>query len=480
MTTVQLSQQKPQRQAAKDHSKQQTVAVIGSGMAGLTAARLMQDAGYAVTIYEALKGRGMDSHSLAVDGGIIDAPLRVMNASLWKNTLSLAAYVGVPTFAVRTYMSCNWLEQNVMQEQAHEHQYNQQHTQQTNQPDSKEYRLTTWFKSQRSRVGNLPTAASFRFLNKQNLKLLKGYVQLKYALKKFKTHPHQNMSLAQFHAQYSFDPLFWYGTVLPVIHTICTCKPVQIANWPAKPLLQFVEKLLEGDPLLRLQGGTPALVDALTKDIQIRSGSKVALLEYQAEQVLVQNEHGEQTFYDYAIVATPTTQLNFLNSEQFDAELKILQLFEFDQGELVIHRDSRFMPKLKQDWTVLNYAMDKVFSQSMFTIWINAIEPTLVTKPPVFQTWNPLFEPQADHVVSRVTLSRAIVNSETAKLVAQIKQLQQNPERRVFFCGSWLCDGLPILESAVTSAMWVAKQLGVDAPFIGLPPIQVAANGLPH
>lgn len=445
------------RQQNEQTPMKPSVAVIGSGMAGLAAARIMQDAGYAVTIYEALKGRGMDSHSLSIDGGSIDAPLRVMNTTLWKNTLSLAAYMGVQTFAVRTYMSCNWLD-SIYQ-----------------QPTS-----STWFKSQRSRIGNLPTAASVRFLNRQNLQLLKGYLQLKYALRQFKRHPHQDMSLAQFHAQYSFDPLFWYGTVLPVIHTICTCKPVQIAHWPAKPLLQFVEKLLEGDPLLRLHGGTPALVDALTIDIDIRSGSKVALLEYQAEQVLVRNEQGEQALYDYAIVATPTTQLNFLNTAQFGAELKILKQFEFDTGELVIHRDDRFMPKLRKDWTVLNYAMNHVFSQSMFSIWINAIEPTLVNAPAIFQTWNPLFEPKADLVVSRVTLSRAIANADTARLAAQIKQLQQSPQRRVFFCGSWLCDGLPILESAVTSAMWVASQFGVSAPFVGLPPLQVAVDGLPR
>ena len=465
-----MRQQQAQQQNEQTPMKP-SVAVIGSGMAGLAAARLMQDAGYAVTIYEALKGRGMDSHSLSIDGGSIDAPLRVMNTTLWKNTLSLAAYMGVPTFAVRTYISCNWLDH--IEQPSSDKTHLDDQALSTQQPT-----LTTWFKSQRSSIGNLPIAASLRFLNKKNLKLLKGYLQLKYAIKQFKNHPHQDMSLAQFHAQYSFDPLFWYGTLLPVIHTICTCKPVQIANWPAKPLLQFVEKLLEGDPLLRLQGGTSALVDGLTRNIDIRSGSKVTLLEYQAEHVLVRNEQGEQSLYDYAIVATPTTQLDFLNPQQFDAELKLLQQFEFDTGELVIHRDNRFMPKLQKDWTVLNYAMNQVFSQSMFSIWINAIEPTLIHAPAIFQTWNPLFEPKADLIVSRVRLSRAIVNADTARLVAQLKQLQQSPTRRVFFCGSWLCDGLPILESAVTSAMWVTSQLGVKAPFVGLAPLQVPVDGL--
>ena len=58
------------------------IAVIGSGMAGLAAARILKDAGHNITIFEALPGRGMDSHSTEFECGIIDAPLRVMNPHL--------------------------------------------------------------------------------------------------------------------------------------------------------------------------------------------------------------------------------------------------------------------------------------------------------------------------------------------------------------------------------------------------------------
>ena len=85
------------------------IAVIGSGMAGLATARILKDAGHNITIFEALPGRGMDSHSIEFEGGLIDAPLRVMNPHLWKNTLSLAAYLDIPTFPVRTFMACSWL-----------------------------------------------------------------------------------------------------------------------------------------------------------------------------------------------------------------------------------------------------------------------------------------------------------------------------------------------------------------------------------
>lgn len=434
-----------------------SVAVIGSGMAGLAAARLMHNAGYPVTIYEALSGRGMDSHTLAVDGGIVDAPLRVMNPTLWQNTLALATHLGISTYPVRTYMSCNWLTQD--------HLHN--------------HRLKTWFKSQRTLLGNLPTTASFRFINQQNVRLVKGFFQLKYALQQFKQHPHQDMSLADFANQYQFDALFWYGAVLPVINTICTCDINHIARWPAKPLLTFLEKLLQGEPLLRLQGGTPALVTALSQNIPIISGSKVTIVQPQAQQVLVKNARGEQGYYDYVIVATPTTHLDFLPPDVFADELKLLKQFRFDQGELVIHRDNRFMPQLRQDWTVLNYAMNQQFTQQMFTIWINQLEPSLVDQAPVFQTWNPVFPIQPDTVLSSVKLTRAIVDQHTAKLVQQLNTLHAQSERQVFFCGSWSCDGLPILESAVTSALAVAERLGVNANFKGKSPIICPAQGLP-
>ena len=69
----------------------------------------------------------MDSHSIEFEGGLIDAPLRVMESSFVKNTLSLATYLGIPTFPVRTYMACSWLFED---------------------------RTETWLTTTRSRIGN--------------------------------------------------------------------------------------------------------------------------------------------------------------------------------------------------------------------------------------------------------------------------------------------------------------------------------------
>jgi len=88
-----------QEKSSTDGTKILDIAIIGSGMAGLAAARILHDAGHKVTIFEALAGRGMDSHSIEFDGGIIDAPLRVMNPkfsqSLRNRNVSSAHVYGV-------------------------------------------------------------------------------------------------------------------------------------------------------------------------------------------------------------------------------------------------------------------------------------------------------------------------------------------------------------------------------------------------
>ncbi|WP_171261406.1 NAD(P)-binding protein, partial [Acinetobacter indicus] len=63
------------------------IAVIGSGMAVLATARILKDAGHNITLFEALPGLEMARQSTVLVCGLINAPLRVINPHLWKNTL---------------------------------------------------------------------------------------------------------------------------------------------------------------------------------------------------------------------------------------------------------------------------------------------------------------------------------------------------------------------------------------------------------
>ena len=428
------------------------IAVIGSGMAGLATARILQDAGHHITIFEALPGRGMDSHSLEFEGGLIDAPLRVMNPYLWKNTLSLATHLGIKTYPVRTYMACSWLFED---------------------------KTETWLTTSRSRIGNIPIINNRKGLQQYGWRLVKGLLQLKVALTKFFKSKNQDISLAEFINRNEIEEVFWHGAVMPVLYTICTCNPKTIGEWPAKPLLIFLRQLTDGDALLRLQGGTPALVDKLIEGIQIEDGSAITLVQEQGDQVKVENAAGYSKLFDRVIVATPTTKIEeFLDPVQFASEIELLKKFKFEQGELVIHTDASVMPPKRKDWAVLSYMMDRKFTRQQFTVWLNSIEPSLVGKSAVFQTWRPVTEIDPKKVIKSVMLTRAVVDANTVALNKELQQRHLEANRKVFFCGSWSCDGLPILESAVTSAMKIAEIFGAPLPFQGLKPVVEVAPQL--
>jgi len=401
-----------------------SIAVIGSGMAGLAAAYRARDAGHQVTVFEAQAGHGMDAHSLLAEGGLVDVPLRVMSPDSWPSVLQLAKDVGVETFNVRTFTSCSWRNR------------------------------ASWFRS--GELLGWPFVGSWRYLNPRALQIGGGLWQLKRLTKQLQQSK-SNATLGTVLQQQPFAPLFWRGLLLPILTTICTCEEQHLLDWPATQLLSLLQGILHNGQLCRLKGGTPALVKALSKDLAIHSGSPVKQLCLTEAGVMVFNERGDGGEFDRVIVATQANQLGFLDQQQFAEELAMLQHIRFDSGELWVHQDPRFMPAHRSDWTALNFQMDKSLQSAMFTVWVNQLEPTLRDSAPVFQSWNPLFEPAADTVLARVPLQRAVVNAGTAQVHQALREWHHQPQRKVFFCGSWAYEGVPLLESAVCSANAVLK-----------------------
>lgn len=420
----------------------ESIAVIGSGMAGLAAARLCRDAGHAVTVYEAQGARGMDAHTLQLDGGHVDVPLRVMSPQAWRSVLALARHVGVGTFGVDTFASCSKF-------------------------DGK-----TWFRSGRLPVAGTPFVGSWRYLTPRALIVARGFFHLRAALSRLEQAGDAQSLLAEVAAREDFHPLFWRGLVLPLLTTICTCREEHLRNWPALPLLRLLDVIVHGAQLQRLTGGTSALVTGLVQGLEFRSGSVVVEVSRQDDGVLLRNARGEGGRYDRVIVATQANQQAFLAAGQFDRERAALQAIRFDHGELVVHRDTRFLPRRRADWSALNYLVREDLTDSMFTVWVNAVEPTLAPasamEQPVLQTWNPVFAPREDSVIVRVPLARAVVHAGTSTALQALDTLHAEPGRRVFFCGSWAFPGVPLLESAVRSALAVAARLEI-APSWSLP-----------
>ncbi|TVP83675.1 MAG: FAD-binding protein [Thioalkalivibrio sp.] len=403
-----------------------SVAIVGSGMGGLAAAHFCRQNGCEVTVFEEQPGWGMDAHAVPVHGSRVDVPLRVMNSSAWNSVLSLAADVGVGTYDIRTLISCSRSDRS------------------------------TWFRSGRFPFTDRHFVGSLRYLDRRALRVVRTLYRLSRAAQALPDQD-EEMLLRDYLAREDLDPQVWRGMVLPMLITICTCDEEHLLDWPAGQLFSLLRDILDGPGLVRLQGGTSALVDALSRDLRRFSGSAVVEVVQRGDQVSVANARGDGGLFDRVILATQANQLDFLDDGQFGAEREVLSGIRFADGELVTHSDERFMPRDPRDWTALNFQTDAAMDRVMFTVWINAVEPGMPPDAPVFQTWNPIFPPADDRVIDRTPLQRAVVHAGTDAVLREMDRWHRAPGRRVFYCGSWAYEGVPLLETAVQSARRVAE-----------------------
>ena len=437
------------------------IGVIGSGMAGLAVGYLFHRAGHQVTIFESATARGMDAHTISVatetGQGLIDAPLRVMSGTGWRSVLALCQELGVSTFAVDTPISLSWMDQ------------------------------TTWLRTGTWHLGSysIPTLGALRYLHGDTLRIIRDLARLRSDLA-MTTEPKQSENrlpqfskeqashssretIEEFFIRRKYAPIFWRGFLLPLLGTITTCRMEHLLRYPARDLLLIVRDIIFGKPLRRMRGGTTALVNQLAKNLTFISGASVTKVTEEATpdqktRVVITNSRGESFTCDRLIVATQANSLSFLG-DLCATEQTLLRSIEFDHGELITHTDAALMPRRREDWTPLNYLMDTQLEQNMFTVWVNPVEPTIAQSQPVFQSWNSMIPLRPECILSRVSLQRAVQSSGTAEVLTKLSQLQSDPERRIYFCGSWAAPGVPLLESAVRSAINIAKQFSIEIPW---------------
>jgi predicted NAD/FAD-binding protein len=142
------------------------------------------------------------------------------------------------------------------------------------------------------------------------------------------------------------------------------------------------------------------------------------------------------------------------------AERAILGRFHYESSEIVVHSDTRLMPSQRRDWAPVNFMVSADHDKPMASIWMNAVQPGLGNARNLVQTWNPIVAPNADSVLARARFQRPVVTHESLEAVDQLLALQRGPGNRVWFCGSYSRRGIPLLESAATSAIEVAEALG--------------------
>ena len=423
------------------------IAVIGSGIAGLTAAHfLSQQPHVHVTVLERDKNAGMDAHRLDLEhlDVSIDLPTRMFNSSQWPELCRLYDVLGVPTKAVSATQSFSRLVQ-------------------PDQVRSSEnvLRLNSAM-SPKSAIGNLFRTDSRKILADARRLLREGTRDLEIGM--------GNIALGDYLRDrgYSdvFKNVFLYATLSS---TVCTCSYESLDRYPAWIVLNALRRIVDGGQLFRAANGTRDVVRRLTSRLpRVQTSAHVEQVSHDENWARVNFADGSTEDFDHVVMATQANTALQLLPPSMDSETATLSQFKYDDLWVTIHDRPEWISGNSSDRFTFNMLATHP-KGSLCSVWLQGFygEPSVPVD--LFQTISQTAL-RLDNVYRQVKLQRAIVDAGSLLAIDRLEQLHAQPNRRIWFCGSWASKGIPLLETGVVSAKSVANLISkslaqsADAP----------------
>lgn len=256
--------------------------------------------------------------------------------------------------------------------------------------------------------------------------------------------------------------------LMPMLSTICTCDYDSIYKYPANIIIDYLTCGVADEGVWKATHGVKDIVARLTQGYEVRTGQAIESIKPDANKssaIEIVLANGETHTFDQVVLATQPQHAAQMTKE-IDPEMsEALASIRYEQSEMVVHRDQSIYPIHWQTLSPVYYSVDPKAQRPMATVCLNKSMPSVKDCQPVFQTWHPTVELNPKQVLARATFERPLINFDTLKTLKFIQQKMQQPQNNLWFCGSYLGGGIPLLEAGVRSSLAVANTLNVYAPW---------------
>ncbi len=404
-------------------------------MSGLAAAWYLGDE-HEITVFEKHPGTGIIAHGVEAKAGRIDVPLRVIYPGYYPQLFALLGEAGVEVEALDASLSFT------------------------------DAVGRCFFRYANHGLGGktLPMLSARALLNADAWRIVRDLARFMWqAPGELARGQLKGRSIGDYLADKGYSRAFAEAFLIPCFAGINTVSNAHVRATPAEVIAGYFSRGFLFSRVYRAIGGASAIASALSRRItHARFGARLMSVRRDEQGVVVQMQDGTEQRFDRLIFATQANQISPLLADISDQEHAVLDGIRYDKVEVLMHRDTRLAPAQRASWSPVNYMLSDQHDRPMITIWVNALIPSHANTPePVFQTINPQRAPDEALVLQRATLERPVVDRQTATRLEQLDKLHAEPGRRVFFCGSYAANGIPLLESATASAKIIAGHIAV-------------------
>ena len=410
------------------------IAIIGSGIAGLTSAYLLNRS-HDITLFEAEDWVGGHTHTVpvSVEGKqyAIDTGFIVFNDWTYPNFIKLIDQLGVASQPTEMSFSVSDPHSGV--------EYNGNN-------------LNSLFAQRRNLLsprfwGMLRDILRF---NKQVQKdLLGGQID-------------SEITLGDYLQQQGYGQRFIEHYIVPMGAAIWSMSLADMLGFP----LQFFVRFFRNHGLLSvtnrpqwrvIQGGSSAYVQPLTASFagRIRRNCPVQRVERQADGVTVISSAGSE-FFDEVVFACHSDQALRLLAAPSLREREILGALRYADNDVVLHTDTRLLPSRKLAWASWNYRLGGQLEQpAALTYNMNILQG--IEAPQTFcVSLNQTAAIDPARILARYTYAHP--QYSLAATAAQQRWNEISGLQHTHFCGAYWASGFH--EDGVVSALRVAESFG--------------------
>jgi len=400
------------------------VAIVGSGIAGLSAAHHLN--GHArISLFEA--GAYFGGHSHTVD----------ITLASPQGDVQHGVDTGFLVYNERTYPGLIDLFAQLQIETA--------------QSDMSFSVQTTWAHSGRKLEWN---GANLNSVFAQRSNLLRpqfwGLLQDILRFNKLATglaQAHDDGALMQplqaFLDAHGFGNTFRDGYLLPMLGCIWSCPTAQMLQFPAATMVRFCDNhgLLQVNnrpQWFTVRGGSKHYVQAITQQIDDkRLNTPVLGIQRDEEGVRLLTANGVEAF-DEVIIATHADQALRMLNQPSTAEQSWLGRIRFQANRAVLHTDTSVMPLKRLAWAAWNYQRTESHTENAHVClhyWLNKLQP-LPFSQDVFVSLNPALPLAEDQVLGEFEYDHPVFDLDAIQAQRQLPQLQG--QQHTWFAGAWM------------------------------------------
>ena len=414
------------------------IAVVGGGVAGITAAYLLQRH-HRVTLYEKNDYIGGHTHTITIPDGPdagtpIDTGFIVLNDRTYPRFNRLLAQLEVPI-----------------------------------QPSEMSF---SYF-CERSGFQYASRDVNALFARRRNLFDI-GYLRLLLDILRFNRTASRelalgniaSLTLGRFLEKYRFSQRFRDQYILPMAAAIWSSPDADVADFPMETFARFFSNhglltVRDQPQWYVVKGGSHTYVKAFRERFQgdVVPDSPVRHIRRSANGVTLRMENGHQHHLDHVVIATHADEAFQLLQDPTADEQRLLGAWQYSTNQVILHTDPRFMPSNRRAWASWNYTREAGASPRApvtLTYHMNRLQG-LQTRRPYFVTLNPGREIDDANVIVRLTYTHPMFTFDSLATQPQLSQL--NGANRTSFCGSYF--GYGFHEDAVRAGTLVAETFGI-------------------